>query len=75
MKTRVNRSVMQKIDVSNGLLNAFDELDSEEYWGLAAYDIRCKIYITKQLRLVNRVLITGIDYSQYFYSTGLILKF
>lgn len=75
MKTRVNRSILQKIDTNNGLENAFDELDTDDYWGLAAYDIRCKLYITKRLRVVNRVLITGIHYNQYFYSTGIILKF
>jgi hypothetical protein len=75
MKTRVNRSVIQKIDINNGFSNAFDELDSDDYWGLAAYDIRCKVYVTKRLRVVNRVLITGIKYNQYFYTTGVILKF
>ena len=75
MKTRLNRSIIQKIDANNGLTNAFDELDTDDYWGLAAYDIRCKLYITKRLRILNRVLITGIDFNQYFYSSGIILKF
>ena len=75
MKTRVNMNVIQKLDINDGLSDLFSELESDDYWSIGSYDIRCKVYITKKVRFLGRMVITGIDRSSYFYSTGLIVKF
>ena len=75
MKTRVNFNVIQKLDMKDGVNDIFSELESDDYWSIGSYDIRCKVYITKKVRFLGRMVITGIDRSSYFYSTGLIVKF
>ena len=75
MKTRVNFNVIQKLDMKDGVNDIFSELESDDYWSIGSYDIRCKIYLTKKVRFLGRMVITGIDRSSYFYSTGLIVKF
>ena len=75
MKTRLNNNVIQKIDIRDGMNNLFSDLDSDDYWSIGSYDIRCKIYLTKKIRFLGRMVITGINTQTYFYSTGLIVKF
>jgi hypothetical protein len=52
-----------------------DNLSGEDYFNFGKYDIRLKVYITKRIRVVNRVLITGVNRSGYQYTSGIILKF
>lgn len=75
MKTRLNSGVLQKIDIHDGVSNMFSDLDSDDYWSIGSYDIRCKVYLTKKVRFLGRMVITGINRNTYFYSTGLIVKF
>lgn len=75
MSTRLNRNIMTKIDSNSSLKGVFSDLDSEDYWSLGAYDVRCKYYLTKRVRLLGRMVITGINTNTYFYSGGFILKF
>jgi len=75
MKTRLNSNVLQKIDINDGMNNLFSDLDSDDYWSIGSYDIRCKIYLTKKVRFLGRMVITGVNTQTYFYSTGLIVKF
>lgn len=75
VKTRLNRDILSKIDVSNGDINIFDDLETGDYISLGAYDVRCKVYVTKKLRIITRVLITGIKIDTYFYSSGIMIKF
>lgn len=73
-KTRLNKNVVQKLDLANGVSNIFSDLDVDDYLSVGTYDIRCKFYLTKQLRLVGRVFFTGIETGRYLYSGGLVLK-
>lgn len=75
MSTRLNRNVVKKVDISNGVTDMFSDLDADDYWSIGAYDIRGKVYLTKRFRLIGRMLITGIQYQTNFYSGGLIYKF
>ena len=75
VKTRFNFNTIQKIDIKDGMNNIFSDLDTDDYWSLGSYDIRCKIYATKRLRFLSRIVINGINRETYTYSTGIILKF
>lgn len=75
VKTRVNRSMVSQVAMSDSLGDFFDELDTEDFLSLGAYDIRAKLYINRKVRLLGRVLITGIQTQNYFYSFGLSFKF
>lgn len=75
MKTRVNFNVIQKLDIKDGVNDIFSELEADDYWSIGSYDIRCKIYLTKKVRFLSRMVITGINTQTYFYSTGFIIKF
>ena len=75
MKTRLNSNVLQKLDISDGISDVFSELETDDYWSLGAYDIRCRVYLTKRVRFLTRMVITGINTQTYFYSSGFIIKF
>lgn len=74
LKTRVNSNVTQKLDFSDGLSNVFSDLESDDYWSIGAYDVRCKVYATKRLRLTGRMFITGVQAQNYAYYGGIIIK-
>ena len=75
VKTRVNKDIISKIVVSDGLNDMFDNLDTEDFLSLGAYDVRVKLYVSRDIRLIGRVLIAGIQTQKYFYSFGINLKF
>ena len=75
MKTRVNRSIISKLDLSDNGNGVFDNLEADDYWSIAAYDIRAKYYVNKIWRITARVMLTGVESSTYFYSNGIVLKF
>ena len=75
VKTRVNKDIISKIVVSDGLNDMFDNLDTEDFLSLGAYDVRVKLYVNRDIRLIGRVLIAGIQTQKYFYSFGVNLKF
>jgi len=75
MKTRVNYNILQKLDINDGINDIFSDLEADDYWSIGSYDIRCKIYLTKKVRFLSRMVITGINTQTYFYSTGFIIKF
>lgn len=75
MKTRLNFNVINKIKTEDGLDNAFDELSSDDYMSLGSYDIRSKIYLNKDIRLLCRIVVTGVQRHNYFYSGGLFIRF
>lgn len=62
---------------SNVIINAngLSELTITDYFNFGAYDIRARFYITPNLKIFQRVFITGIYKNNYIFSTGLILKF
>lgn len=62
LKTRLNA----------GILNG-GNLDYDDILIIGLYDIRCKIYMTKRLSSISRCFNSGIG--QFFYSSGLVLKF
>lgn len=75
IKTRVNKDIISKIVVFDGLNNMFDNLDTEDFLSLGVYDVRVKLYISRDIRLIGRVLIADIQTQKYFYSFGINLKF
>ena len=46
-----------------------------DYFNFGAYDIRARFYITHNIKIFQRVLVTGLYESNYFFTTGLIKKF
>lgn len=68
MKTWVNPKTSTKI-MNTG------RLEADDYLSLGCYDIRMKIYLNNNLRIINGVVITGFNTNMINYSTGLILKF
>ena len=75
MKTRLNRNVTDSINSSNNIDGMIDNLEPRDYFSLAAYNIRSKIYLTKKVRFVNNILITGINAQTYLYTFGFVVKF
>lgn len=75
MKTRLNFNVINKISVENGVDEALDDLNTDDYISLGSYDVRAKIYINSKIRLLTRVVVTGIQTNTYFYSSGLFINF
>lgn len=52
-----------------------ENLTIHDYLSLGVYDIRLRYYLTHHLKVFQRMLITGIDEENYFFTTGLILRF
>lgn len=75
LKTRLNGNVLQNIDIKDGIGDMFTDLDVDDYWSIGSYDLRCKVYITKKIRVLTRMVITGINTKTYSYSAGLMIKF
>jgi hypothetical protein len=68
MKTWVNSRTTTKV-MNTG------RLEIDDYLSLGCYDIRMKIYLSNNLRIINGVVVTGFNTNMVNYSTGLILKF
>ena len=75
MKTRLNTSVLKKVSLADGLDNMLDKMETDDYMSLAAYNIRMKVYLSKKVRWVSNMLITGPNTHSYYYTTGFSLKF
>jgi len=70
LKTSVNYSYIQRVNY--GMSNFFGEFELEDY-GLFAYDLRIKYYITKKFRLLVRTYVANKKTSTYTF--GLFIKF
>jgi len=60
---------------SNISFSTLGKLTLQEYLSLGAYDVRFRYYITPNLKVFQRMLITGVDQTNYFSTTGIIIKF
>ena len=74
LKSRFNNNVTSKIKLDN-LSNMFNELEFDDYLSLGTYDVRMKIYLSKNVRFVQTMIVTGIQQQTYTYTTGFIIKF
>ena len=52
-----------------------NDVDIEDIAAIGKYDIRMKIYLSRDVRFVSRMVATGISTQNYSYSCGFILKF
>lgn len=74
-KTSVNVSMFRVLNDVDGLNELVDELEADDYISLGKYDIRMKVYLSKDVRFIGGMVITGIQSTNYSYNAGLILKF
>lgn len=74
LKSRFNNNVTSKIRLDN-LSNMFNELEFDDYLSLGTYDVRMKIYLSKNVRFVQTMIVTGIQQQTYTYTSGFIIKF
>ena len=73
LKSRFNNNVTSKIRLDK-LSNLFNELEFDDYLSLGTYDVRMKIYLSKNVRFVQTVIVTGVQQQTYTYTSGLIIK-
>ena len=53
----------------------FNELEFDDYLSIGSYDVRMKIYLSKKVRFVQTMIVTGIQKQTYTYTSGFIIKF
>lgn len=75
LKSRFNNNVTSKIRLDDGFSNMFNELEFDDYLSIGSYDVRMKIYLSKKVRFVQTMIVTGIQQQTYTYTSGLIIKF
>lgn len=66
ISTRINNNPIQ-----NGIYN----ITFNDILFAGSYDIRARFYITPDLKVFQRVFITGLGNQNIFYTTGFIVKF
>lgn len=67
IKTQINGDVLGEFEES--------EVSDVDIANIAKYDIRLKVYLSKRVSLVNRLVGNGLDVGGYYYSSGLVFKF
>lgn len=76
LKTGINGNFLSKIDMnsltSGKVLDAFDEVNPDDYKAIAKYDIRMKIYVCNRWRILLRSNI--LWYGQNMETIGFIWK-
>jgi hypothetical protein len=70
LKLTVSARINDNINFSNP-----NELTIHDYLSLGVYDIRLRFYVTHHIKVFQRMLITGFDRTNYFFTTGVVLKF
>ena len=75
LKSRFNNNVTSKIRLDDGFSNMFNELEFDDYLSIGSYDVRMKIYLSKSVRFVQTMIVTGIQKQTYTYTSGFIIKF
>lgn len=58
--------------ISNGINKG--TFNSSDLLTFANYDIRMKFYITKRIRIVSGIQMSGVQLNGYSYNTGIIIK-
>jgi hypothetical protein len=67
MKTMLNNNVVGKLSLNKSF-------NIDDYISIGSYDIRCKLYVNNNVRLMGRSLINGLNYDQYLYYMVVIIK-
>jgi len=67
-------SISTKLKSMN-LVETFSNLTINDLIFAGSYDIRLRFYVSSNIKIFQRVFITGVSNSQIFYTTGLIMKF
>ena len=67
-------SISTKLKSIN-LVETFSNLTINDLIFAGSYDIRLRFYVSSNIKIFQRVFITGVSNSQVFYTTGLIIKF
>jgi hypothetical protein len=68
MKTMLNNNVVGRLSLNK-------TFNIDDYISIGSYDIRCKLYVNNNVRLMGRSLINGLNYDQYLYYMVVIIKF
>lgn len=53
----------------------FSDLTVDDIIFAGSYDIRARFYLSPNVKVFQRVFITGLSNSQIFHTTGIIIKF
>lgn len=72
VKTSISNDVFKQLnseDVSIG------DLETEDYLSIGKYDVRVRVYLSKNVRFVSQMVAAGVQVSNYTYRCGLIIKF
>lgn len=64
-----------KVTIRTMVNREYDPYNDYDFINVGAYDIRTKIYLNKNISIVDRAVITGLDTKNYFYSIGIVYKF
>jgi len=67
-------SISTKLKSIN-LVETFSNLTINDLIFAGSYDIRLRFYVSSNIKIFQRIFITGVSNSQVFYTTGLIMKF
>lgn len=64
-----------KLTIRTMVNRNYDPYNDYDFINVGAYDIRAKIYLNRNISIVDRFVITGLDTKNYFYSIGFLYKF
>jgi len=56
-------------------IDTFSDLTIDDIIFAGSYDIRARFYISPNVKVFQRLFITGLSESQIFHTTGVIIKF
>jgi len=56
-------------------MDTFSDLTIDDIIFAGSYDIRARFYISPNVKVFQRLFITGLSDSQIFHTTGVIIKF
>lgn len=62
------------VDLIDGDME-MDDVDIDDVIGIGKYDIRMKVYLSHHVRVISRLVVTGVNNQNNSYSCGFILKF
>lgn len=60
---------------NNPFQNGISNMTFNDILFAGSYDIRARFYVTQNLKVFQRVFITGLNNQNIFYTTGIIIKF
>ena len=74
-KTSLNVSTLAALSDADNINDVINELEADDYISLGKYDMRMKIYLSKNIRFIGGMVINGIQSTNYSYNGGFIIKF